>query len=362
MTGEPLGPFDTEAAGSCRRARPSADPGLLPIKAPQNRKLLGRALRGRGRGAGSPTTAGSSTGCRSGNHPPLSWSPGGLPGLMSPAAQPEEAIGRERPERAAATGRRRQGAPVRHEARVRRSCPAAARGVLRGVRVGAVPGAGQLAPGAGLRPGPARPASGAAARRRAGRPAVTAAVPPARVARRSLRPLASHPDLTASELVRVIGAASPISDLLRNMESQGRAGVAVPNAARVRLARCSCGGSRLLGLSRRRGPRCPAEVLSRAAGPGTAAPRPPAGPAGARRFPVPSAPLLPGAACAGRRPGPVLPRSRATPRPRPAAVAICAGVPGPRCLLRAGGAERGGLGDLGRRQLRDQAAASGGHD
>ena len=41
MTGKPLGPFDTEAQARTA-AQAAADPGLLPIKAPQNRQLLGR--------------------------------------------------------------------------------------------------------------------------------------------------------------------------------------------------------------------------------------------------------------------------------------------------------------------------------
>lgn len=47
MTGEPLGPFDTEAQARAA-AQAAADPGLLPIKAPQNRRLLGRACEAAG--------------------------------------------------------------------------------------------------------------------------------------------------------------------------------------------------------------------------------------------------------------------------------------------------------------------------
>jgi hypothetical protein len=47
MTGEPLGPFDTEAEARAA-AQAAADPGLLPIKPPQNRSLLGRVCEASG--------------------------------------------------------------------------------------------------------------------------------------------------------------------------------------------------------------------------------------------------------------------------------------------------------------------------
>jgi hypothetical protein len=47
MTGEPLGPFGTEAQARAA-AQAAADPGLLPIKAPQNRRLLGRTCEAAG--------------------------------------------------------------------------------------------------------------------------------------------------------------------------------------------------------------------------------------------------------------------------------------------------------------------------
>ena len=47
MTGQPLGPFDTEAQARAA-AQSAADPGLLPIKAPQNRRLLGRTTKAAG--------------------------------------------------------------------------------------------------------------------------------------------------------------------------------------------------------------------------------------------------------------------------------------------------------------------------
>jgi hypothetical protein len=47
MTGEPLGPFGTEAQAHAA-AQAAADPGLLPIKASQNRGLLGRACEAAG--------------------------------------------------------------------------------------------------------------------------------------------------------------------------------------------------------------------------------------------------------------------------------------------------------------------------
>ena len=46
MTG-PLGPFDTEVQARVA-AQAAADPGLLPIKASQNRRLLGRACEAAG--------------------------------------------------------------------------------------------------------------------------------------------------------------------------------------------------------------------------------------------------------------------------------------------------------------------------
>ena len=50
---------------------------------------------------------------------------------------------------------------------------------------------------------------------------MTAAAPPGTRRAAILAALASHPDLTAYELVRVIGAASHIGDLLRGMEVRG---------------------------------------------------------------------------------------------------------------------------------------------
>ena len=41
MTGEPLGPFETEEQARAA-AQAAADPGLLPLKAAENRRLLGR--------------------------------------------------------------------------------------------------------------------------------------------------------------------------------------------------------------------------------------------------------------------------------------------------------------------------------
>ena len=42
MTGEPLGPFETETEARAA-AQKAAEPGLLPLKAAENRQLLGRA-------------------------------------------------------------------------------------------------------------------------------------------------------------------------------------------------------------------------------------------------------------------------------------------------------------------------------
>jgi hypothetical protein len=47
MTGGPLGPFDTEAQARAA-AQAAADPGLLPIIAAQNRRLLGRTCEAAG--------------------------------------------------------------------------------------------------------------------------------------------------------------------------------------------------------------------------------------------------------------------------------------------------------------------------
>lgn len=47
MTGEPLGPFDTEAQARAA-AQAAADSGLAPIKSAGNRKLLGRACEAAG--------------------------------------------------------------------------------------------------------------------------------------------------------------------------------------------------------------------------------------------------------------------------------------------------------------------------
>jgi hypothetical protein len=47
MTAGPLGPFDTEAQARAA-ARAAADPGLLPINAAQNRRLLGRTCEAAG--------------------------------------------------------------------------------------------------------------------------------------------------------------------------------------------------------------------------------------------------------------------------------------------------------------------------
>jgi hypothetical protein len=47
VTGKPLGPFDDEAEARIA-AQAAAEPGLLPIKAPQNRAVLGRVLEAAG--------------------------------------------------------------------------------------------------------------------------------------------------------------------------------------------------------------------------------------------------------------------------------------------------------------------------
>jgi len=47
MTGKPLGPFETETEARVA-AEAAADPGLLPLKAVENRKLLGRVCEAAG--------------------------------------------------------------------------------------------------------------------------------------------------------------------------------------------------------------------------------------------------------------------------------------------------------------------------
>lgn len=136
--------------------------------------------------------------------------------------------------------------------------------------------------------------------------------------------LADHPDLTASELSRVIGAASTFTDLLKDMEAKAQ----------------------LVSLTVRRPGQAGLVRLWRLAPPGTVPPPRPPVPAevlarrrecdritrAARRarlrqvVPLPPAPLLPGAACLGADPGLFFPEpgdADACAR----AAAICAGCP-----------------------------------
>ena len=139
-----------------------------------------------------------------------------------------------------------------------------------------------------------------------------------------LAALASHPDLTAFELVRVIGAASHIGDLLRSMESKAevvsrterRPGQGRP----VHLWRVAPPGTvppprtseaaEIVARRRERDRRATAARRTRL--------RP--------AVPVPPAPLLPGAACPDADPALFFPQpgdAEAEAR----AVAICAGCP-----------------------------------
>ena len=260
---------------------------------------------------------------------------------------PGERAGRAHPAR---PGQRRgEGAAVRDEARVRRGCGPAPPAVLRGVSVGAVPGGGQFPSGHGLCPGQTRPAAGAAARGRGWGPAVTAVAAGTR-REAILACLTEHPDLTAYELRRVIGAASHITDLLRAMEAKAQVVSRTerrPGQGRpVHLWRVAPPGTVPPPGIGGRGDRC----ASPRAGPPRRG-RPPGPPAlgapvsfrsNAARRGVPRC-----------RPGPVLPRA-GRHRDRSSGRGHMRRVPGPRGLLRAGGAERGALGDLGRRQLRNQ--------
>jgi hypothetical protein len=134
--------------------------------------------------------------------------------------------------------------------------------------------------------------------------------------------LASHPDLTAWELVQAIGAASQINDLLRVMESRAEV---------------------VSRTERRPGQGSPVH-LWRVAPPGTVPP-PRSSPAGeivARRrerdrrataahrartrVPFTGAATLPGAACRGADPALFFPEHGDT-RAEAAAIAICAGCP-----------------------------------
>lgn len=136
--------------------------------------------------------------------------------------------------------------------------------------------------------------------------------------------LAAHPDLTAHELARAIGAASHITDLLRNMESKAQV---------VSLPGCRPGRGR------------PVHVW-RVAPPGTVPPPRPPAPAevlarrrerdrrntAARRARLrsvarqPAAPQLRGAACASADPALFFP-APGDAAAEAAAAAICAGCP-----------------------------------
>jgi WhiB family transcriptional regulator, redox-sensing transcriptional regulator len=134
--------------------------------------------------------------------------------------------------------------------------------------------------------------------------------------------LADHPDLTASELVRVVRSGSPVSDLLRDMAAKGqvvrRGGRRPGQAGQVSLWRVAPPGA--LPPPR---PPVPAEVLARKRERdrrATAARRARARPLAA------GAASLPGAACVGADPALFFPDLSDHAAERQA-VAICARCP-----------------------------------
>ena len=156
------------------------------------------------------------------------------------------------------------------------------------------------------------------------RPVTTEAAAGARRAR-ILAHLARHPDLTAHELARLIGTASTVTNLLRDMQLKGpgdcpdrMAAAAGPPGAPV--AACATGDNPAAPVTGSRGDR------------GAAAASGIAAPTAARRarmrapVPQPAAIPLPGAACRTANPALFFPDPGDTDA-EAQALAVCAGCP-----------------------------------